>query len=255
MNTNAGTTSKRKRGTSLLVVLAIALSALVVVGIGAEFYVRNKVTSCMSQALNDELGGPVEVSLGAKPLLLTAIDHKVSKLSINSGDASIRGLGSSKLEGFKLDSTFRDVDLPAEDGSGGSIGSSEATIVWPAASIQSSVQTLPFGSLITDVQLDDAANTMNIQLLGGIGSITLTPEVVAGAITMQTQEISALGIGLPNDAAQQIIDVITGNLGEYPLSLAPESVTVEEDGLTVQLRGGPADLPADSDIGSECRIF
>lgn len=255
MTTNVGKTSNRRRGTSLLIVLAIALATVVVAGVGAEFYARHQVTSCMSDALEAELGGPVDVSLGAKPLLLTALDHNVSRLSVSSGDASISGIGSSKLAGFKLDSAFRDVRLPAEDGSGGSISSSEATIVWPVASIESSLQTLPFGSLLTDVRLDEAANTLRIDLLGGVGSIALTPDVASGAITMRTTDLSALGIGLPNDAAQQIIDVITGNLGEYPLGLEPQSVRIENGGITVQLRGGRTALPADSSVGSQCRVF
>lgn len=256
MTTNVGKTSSRRRGTSLLIVLVIALSAVVVAGVGAEFYARHKVTSCMSESLEGELGGPVDVSLDAKPLLLTALDHRVSRLSISSDDASISGIGSAKLQGFKLDSAFRDVRLPAGDGADGSIGSSEASIMWGGDSIQASLQTLPFGALITGVQMDEAANTMRVEVLGGVGSITLTPEVRAGAITMDTNELSAFGIGLPNDAAQQIIDVISGNLGEYPLGLAPQSIKVENDGLTVQLRGGQAVLPAaEGDGGSECSIF
>ncbi|WP_024794265.1 LmeA family phospholipid-binding protein [Tomitella biformata] len=256
MTTNV---SNRRRGTSLLIVLSIALTTVVAVGVGVEFYARHKVTSCMSHTLEGELGGPVDVSLGAKPLLLTALDHKVSQLNIRSDDASISGIGGATLQGFQLDSSFHDVELPASDGSGGTIGSSEANIVWPAPAILSSLQTLPIGMLITGVQLDSTANSIHVQLAGGISSITLRPGVAGGAITMTTTEVTALGFGLPNDLPQQIIDQITGNLGEYPLGLAPESVKVADAGLTIQLQGGRAaliaDSTADSTAGSGCSIF
>lgn len=257
MTTNVGNTSGRKRGVSVLLVLAIALTTVVAVGVGVEFYARNKVTSCMSQALEGDLGGPVDVSLGAKPLLLTALDHKVSSLSISAPDANISGLGTATLKGIGLDASFNDVTLPAEDGTGGTIGSSSADILWPADAILASLQTLPIGGLITGVELDPGANTMHVQALGGLGSVTLQPTVTGGAITMTTTGVTALGIGLPNDFAQQIIDIITRDLGEYPLGLAPESISVTDAGLRVQLRGGQTELVADTSAttNSGCSVF
>lgn len=256
MTTNVGNTSNRKRSTSILLVIAIALTTVVAVGVGAEFYVRHRVTTCLSETLQGELGGPVDVGLGAKPLLLTALDNKVSTLSVDSGNASFTAeAGGAKLQGFALQSEFRDITLPASDGTGGTIGSSEATIEWPTASILASLQTLPFGAVVTGVQTDDAANTITVQLLGGIGSITLTPTAANGAITLTSTAATALGIGLPNDAVQQIIDLIASNLDEYPLGLAPQSVKVENGGLTVQLRGGHAELPNDSAAKVDCSIF
>lgn len=256
MTTNVGNTSNRKRSTSILIVIAIALTTVVAVGVGTEFYARHRVSTCMAETLQGELGGPVDVGFGAKPLLLTALDNKVSQLSVDSSDASFTtGVGTAKLQGFSLTSKFHDITLPASDGTGGSVGSSEATIKWPTASILASVQTLPFGSVVTGVQTDDAANTINIQLLGGIGSVTLTPAAVNGVITLTTTGATALGIGLPNDAVQQIINVIAGSLEEYPLGLAPQSVKVEDGGLTVQLAGGHAELPQDSSAKVNCSIF
>lgn len=250
MTTNAGNTSGRTRGASLLIVLAIALTAVVAVGVGVEFYVRDKAASCLEQSMETELGGPVDVGFGATPLLFTALSDKVSKVSISAPDANISTDGEVALKGIGLDASFTDVTLPADDGTGGVVGGSSASILWPEQSILESLQTLPFGGLITGATLDAASNTMQVQALGGVGSITLRPGIAGGAIAMTTTDVSALGIGLPNDFAQQIIDVITRQLGVFPLGLAPQSISVTDAGLRVELRGGRADLPVATSGGS-----
>ena len=129
MTSNVGKRSNRKRSTSLLIVIAIALTTLVAVGVGTEFYARHKITSCLGDAVRGEIGGDVEVGLGARPLLLTALDNRVSSLSVDATNASIDEIGGATLKGITLRSTIRDIDLPASDGTCGSVGSSAATIL------------------------------------------------------------------------------------------------------------------------------
>lgn len=243
--------SNRKRGASLLIVLAVALTTVVAVGVGVELYARHRVASCLSDALQSELGAKADVGLGARPLLLAAVDHKVPNVTVSAEDATVSGPAGTKLEGLRLSSSFRDLTLP--NGSDpGSVGSSSADVSWPTSSIESSLQTLPGGFLISGVQTNAAANTLQVQFLGGSIGLTLTPHVEDGRITMTSSELTALDIGLPTAFPQQIIDSLTSDLADYPLGLRPESIKVADQGLQIQLRGGRA--PLDS-TPINCSVF
>lgn len=244
---------RRRRHTALIVTIAVVV-ALVAVVVGGEFYARHRVSQCVATAVQGELGGDVDVSLGATPLLFTVVTGNVSSLSIDSDDVSLAGPAQSSIRGLTLRSTIHDIDLPEGD-SAGTVGSSEATVRWPSSQMLASLQTLPFGSLISGVTTDPSSQTVRVDVLGGLGSMTLTPTVSGGAVTMEASDITALGIGLPTGGAQQIIDLLTANLSDYPLGMAPQSVQVTQDGLQVDLRGGAAPLSSAGAADVDCSIF
>ena len=52
--------------------------------VGGEFYVRDKVKSCMSSQFQQQLGTQVSIGLGAKPVLLDWMDKSVPSLTLDS---------------------------------------------------------------------------------------------------------------------------------------------------------------------------
>ncbi|WP_182357942.1 LmeA family phospholipid-binding protein [Tomitella gaofuii] len=233
-------TPRRRRHTALFVTIGLVV-ALVAVVVGGEFYARDRVGNCVATALEQQVDGDVDVSLGATPLLLTAITGTVSSISINSDGINLAGPGEAAMRGLQLRSTIHDIRLPEGDGTG-SVGSSEATVTWGNDDMLASLQTLPFGMLITGVTSDPAAGTIDVAVAGGLGRISLTPRISGNVVTMEASDITAFGIGLPTGGAQQIIDLLTRNLADYPLEMAPQSVDVTGKGLQVRLTGGQAPL-------------
>lgn len=247
---------RRRKHIALFVTIAVVV-ALVAVAVGGEFYARHRVSSCMADSLQQDLGSDVDVSFGATPLLASVFTHSVSSVDIDSDDVDLAGPGQTSMRGLTLRSTIHDIDLPqgGDSAAAGSVGSSEATVTWDSVDMLSSLQTLPFGRLITGVHTDSADGTIAVEVLGGVGTLTLEPRISDGRVSMHAKDVSALGIGLPTSGAQDIIDMLTANLADYPLRMQPRSVDVTDDGLRVKLRGASAPLQPAGDQGGGCSLI
>ncbi len=225
----------------------IVLALLIVVagvGVAAEAYVRHHVTSCLASSASTAMGGPVDVGLSNKPVLLSLVDRGVPYLTVNSDNASFGTVGGPQLSNMRVRSRFNGVHLPGSDGRGGYLTSSAATVDWPASSIGSSVRTLPLGALISQVSSDGAAGTLRVQFLGGLGSVALRPVILADQITIKTVQARVLGFGVPANAVQQVVNLLSGSLSTFPLGLTPTAVAVTDAGVEVTLAGAHAELPA-----------
>lgn len=251
MNASRSSSAGRSRLTAALIVLAVAAATLLAVGVGGEFYVRNSVSKCIAEAIEEEAGGPVSVGFGPAPILLSAFTHRVGRVDVDSTSMDLRSPNGTVLRGIALDARISDITLP-RDGRDGTAGSSTATVDWPAEAMLRSLQDLPFGFAVTDVDADEDADRLTVEFLAGVGTLVLTPRIEGGAVTMEVVEVSALGLGLPSDFAQQIIDRLAQDLADYPLEMRPTDVSVSGSGLHISLRGGHASLEADT---VDCRVF
>ncbi len=251
MNTSRASGTGRSRLTALLVVLAVAAATLLAVGIGGELYVRNSVSKCIAEAVEEEAGGPVSVGFGPAPILLSAFTHRVGRVDVDSEAMDLRSPGGTELRGIALDARISDISLP-RDGRDGAAESSSAKVTWPAEAMLRSLQGLPFGFAVTDLTADAGQDRITVEFLSGVGTLVLTPRIEGGAVTMEVVEASALGLGLPSDFAQQIIDRLAEDLADYPLDLRPTEVSVSDSGLHISLRGGHTPLQADT---VDCRVF
>lgn len=233
---------KRSKASIALLVVVAVLVALVAAGIGGEFYLRHKVTSCLGDSLSEQMGGPVDVGLSPKPMLLTMLDKKIPYITVDSKDATFGQAGGPQLKNMQVQSRFDDVRLPQGSGQDGSIASSTATVTWPTTAIQQSLQTLPFGGLITGITTTGADGSLQLQFVGGLGSITLQPQVQNGRVVIDTLGAQAFGIGLPTDAVSQVVDLMTGSMADYPMGLTPTAVKVSDAGIQIGLAGGRTTL-------------
>ena len=105
-----------------MVALAVLL---VVVGVGAaaEIYARHRVTSCLATAAATAVGGPVDIGLSRRPLLLSLVDRKVPYLTADSDNATFGTPGGPQLTDLRVQARFNGVHLP---------GSMDAAGTWTA---------------------------------------------------------------------------------------------------------------------------
>jgi len=235
-----------------MVALAVLL---VVVGVGAaaELYARHRVTSCLATAAATAVGGPVEIGLSGKPLLVSVVDKRVPYLRVSSENAAFGTPGGPQLTDLRVQARFNGVHLPGSDGRGGYLDSSVATVSWPTQAIAASMRAQPFGELVTQLSTD--GGTLRVQFLGGLGTTTLRPIVQAGRIVIETVDVRVFGLGLPTSPVQQVVNLLSGNLSTFPLGLTPTAVRVTDVGVEITLAGGGAELPPLHRDPSTCSSF
>nr|WP_297622613.1 DUF2993 domain-containing protein [Nocardia sp.] len=220
--------------------------ALVVVGAlaGGEAYARNKVENCISSQFEQQMGSKIDVSFGAKPMLLTMFDNKVGSVTVDSDDTKF-----GPAVGMTVHATFHDIQLQDGGKAGGTVGSSEADVTWSNDGI---MKTL--GGLVSGATSDPSAGTLSFTVLGGLAQLQVKPKVVGDKVEVETVSASFLGIGLPTDLVSGIVDLMTQSLQTYPMGLKPTSVTVTQDGLKVGLKGGPTTLQTTDSNGKTQNI-
>lgn len=204
-----------------------------------EFYLRNRITGCLENQLSAQIGSPVTVELGSRPILLTALDDKVSSVTMRNQDGVF---GTAR--GMDVEASVHDV---VTDGSTStSVGSSDATVTWSADGIRQTLSEGGIGPLLTDVTTDPATGTIRV-VFGALAALTLAPEVTGDRIEIRTVDASLLGLGIPTDLAGSVVETLTSGLQVYPLGMTPRTAEVGTDGITITLEGGEYSLNAATD--------
>ncbi|TCK00261.1 DUF2993 domain-containing protein [Nocardia alba] len=217
---------------SLVIALAVVV-ALLVAAIGAtEAYARNKISSCISGAFEQQMGSSIDVGFGPRPVLLSYVDGKVGTLTVDSEDNKF-----GPAVGMVVHAKFNDIELVDRGRGGGTIESSTADVTWNNEGIQ---ETL--GSMVSGVHSSASTGVLTLDVLGGLAQLEVQPMIRDGNITVETKSAQILGIGLPTDLVQDIVDTFTKSLQSYPLGLHAQEVKVTDDGVTVHLSGGKTAL-------------
>ncbi|WP_330233252.1 DUF2993 domain-containing protein [Nocardia sp. NBC_00508] len=240
MSTNPRSTSMINRR-NLLIALTVVAVLLATVLVGGEAYARHRVSSCISTQFEKEMGSKIDVSFGPKPMLVTWIDGKVSSVRVNSNDTKF-----GPAVGMVVHAVFRDVDVA--DPNGSTIASSSADVTWSNEGIR---ETL--GGLVSGVSSSAESGMLTLDVLGGLAELQLKPQVQNGTVEVETMSAQLLGIGVPADLAQSIVDIFTRSLQSYPLGMAATNLQVTDSGIDVELAGGRTQLkPADNSSGGGC---
>ncbi|MGY1946110.1 LmeA family phospholipid-binding protein [Nocardia asiatica] len=240
MSTNAPSTSTINRRT-LLIALTVVAVLLATVLVGGEAYARHRVSSCISSQFEKEMGSKIDVSFGPKPMLITWVDGKVPSVRVDSADTKF-----GPAVGMVVHSVFRDVDV--HDPNGAVIDSSSADVTWSNEGIK---ETL--GGMVSGVTSSASTGMLTLSVLGGLAELQLKPQLVNGAVQVETMSAELLGIGLPADLVQSIVDIFTESLQSYPLGLTATEVKVTDSGVEVRLAGGRTQLePAGDSSDARC---
>lgn len=220
-----------RRAIVIAVVTALVLVAAALVG--GEAYARHHIASCISSQFEKEMGSRINVGFGAKPLLVTWIDGKVSRMDVDSEGAEF----GPALD-MRVHARFHDIEMPKGSSSGSTIGSSEADVSWSNTGIAGTLQ-----GLVSEVVSDPTSGQLTMKVLGGFGELRVTPTIQDGKVRMQVADAQFLGFGVPDDLAEGVVDLMTQSLQTYPLGLEPTDLRVTGSGIEVDLRGGRTELP------------
>ncbi|MGO4615145.1 DUF2993 domain-containing protein [Nocardia sp. 2YAB30] len=225
---------------ALLIALIVVATLLATVLVGGEVYARHMVSRCISSQFEKELGSKIDVRFGPKPMLITWIDGKVPSVRVNSADTKF-----GPAVGMVVHAVFRDVDVSH---GGGVINSSSADVTWSNEGIQ---ETL--GGLVSGVSSSASTGLISLKVLGGLAELQVKPQIQNGVVQVETMSAELLGVGLPADLVQGIVEVFTQSLQSYPLGLQPTEVKVTDTGIAVKLAGGRTELPAADNTSSNVR--
>ncbi|MFB8005375.1 LmeA family phospholipid-binding protein [Nocardia sp. NPDC056000] len=239
-----GSPRKSRKKRTLLIVGLVA--ALIVVGglAGGEAYARRTVENCISSQFEAQMGSKIDVSFGAKPMLLTMFDNKVGKVTVDSDDTKF-----GPAVGMVVHATFHDIEVQDQGRAGGTIGSSEAEVDWSNDGI---VKTL--GGLVSGATSDPSAGTLSFNVLGGLAQLQVKPKIVGDKVEVETMSASLLGFGLPTDLVSGIVELMTESLQTYPMGLQPTKVEVTSTGIHVSLKGGKTTLEATDSTGKTTNV-
>ncbi|TQM30210.1 LmeA family phospholipid-binding protein [Nocardia bhagyanarayanae] len=233
MNTKPPTKLSVSRRT-LVIALVVVATLLAAVLVGGEAYARHAVSRCISSQFEKEMGSRIDVGFGAKPMLITWVDGKLSSVTVDSKDNKF-----GPAVGMVVHAEFNDLEGVNSGNGGGTVGSSSADVTWSNEGIQESL-----GGLVSGVRSSSATGMITLDVLGGLAQLQVHPEVRNGAVEVQTKSAELLGIGLPTDLVEGIVDIMTQSLQSYPMGLKATEIKVTDDGIVAQLAGGRTELPA-----------
>lgn len=267
----------RNRGVKILVtVVVVILLLLAAAEFGLRFYLKGQVADDMRDSSAEqgiELSGDPEVSFGASPILLGLVRGKIPELSVDlpsSLDISYQDSDRSKpvVTGQPAATlTAKDMEISGDDPV---VGDLTVDTVLPQdyllAVLQKSMaegngaggdgqpaQNNPGADLlsgliqITGVTTNADAGTLDIEISGGLATLSMTPSTADGALSFQVADLKIFGMSLPDELVGSLSDSLTQTV-EKTENLDVTGVSVTSDGLKVQLHG--TDMRVD-DIASE----
>jgi len=224
---NTPMVSRRTLVIALVTVVVLLAAALV----GGEAYARHQVANCMSSQFEREMDSKIDVGFGTKPVLLTWMDGSLPHLNVKSDGAKF-----GPAVGMEVEADLNDVQLA--DNGGGTVGSSSAQVTWSNAGISETLK-----GLVSQVQSSEATGDLTMGMIGGIAQMQVRPEIQDSKVDVQMRSAEVLGIGIPNDLAQGVVDMLSEGFQNYPLGLEPTAVKVTDAGVEVELEGGHTELP------------
>jgi hypothetical protein len=205
----------------------------------AELAARTLLHRRLSAAVGRTLGKDTDVDIGGGPALLDLFERHLDAITITvtSGHATL-----GHIPDVSVQASLDYVRLTGDHS--GTVARTHADVEVPAASLQN-MTTQTDGRLpVTDVRLDDQADTITLDLQGGLGRATLQPRLQDGRVTLRLEDAEILGSPAPAAVVDRIQHGLTDHTdADYPLGLKATAVDVTSTGLTITLDGGPTRLP------------
>lgn len=234
------------------------LSGAVLVGLvaltgGAEAVARHVVGERLEKAAGDRLGAGAEADYDGWALLGLA-RGELGTVTLHADDATLAG-----FDGVAVDAELRGLTVPDGDGRAtvsGSIAHAEV----PAAALRDRVAASggSLTALVGGVEPRPADGTLRLVLGSGLGQADVRPELRGGELRFTLAGAKMLGVDAPKAVTSRIRAALVdlGATGREAggaegaaaaLGLHPTAVRVTEDGLRVDLAGGPARLEGTKD--------
>jgi hypothetical protein len=223
-----------RRHLVLTITGAVVLATLFAAGVG-ELVAGHMIQDRIEHAA-PSLGGDLSVSESGSALW-DVMNKDIRQIQISSDDATF-----GQVSGVSVQAQLNDVRL----GGHAKVASSSAEITVPTQSIADAVQAKVSRTQVSSVTTDPSSGTITVALgPGGVGQLTLKPELTNGQVSMSATGLTVMGRSLPLSALGQA----GSGLGQaqaaghaYPLGLKATSLTVGTNGLQVALSGGSSTL-------------
>ncbi len=253
-------------------VVAIVVLLAVVAELGVRWYIKEQVKAQFSVSATAESSGaagssgaaePQEasVALGASPVLFGLLRQQLPYIKLDapstitisypSGDQSqpvVEGNPAMNLEAHRI-----------KMGPGGEqdirLGSFRMTTTVPSelmlaeasASMNAAQQGEGVNSLIaeflrvTDIRTNEADQTLEFELGGGVATMVMSPQVVDGEMTMKAADVQLLGFSLPASIRDSVAQGLADQATEEALGMGANVRVVEAkvtaEGLQTTLEG------------------
>jgi hypothetical protein len=220
-------------------VTAVVVAALLLTTVIAEFAARTLLHDRLAAAAGRTLGKDSEVEIEGGPALLDVLDRHLDAVDISSDDATLGRVPDVSLHA-RLD------DIRMTGAHSATVAHTHADIEIPADSLEELASGPGSRLQVTGVRLDDRADTLTLDLQGGLGRATLRPRIEDGRLTMRLTAVEVFG----RPAPEQVVDRLGARLADrtrarYPLGLRVTKADVTGAGLAITLDGGASRLPAD----------
>ncbi|MFF7359994.1 hypothetical protein [Streptomyces sp. NPDC008125] len=246
------------------VVVGAVLAGVLALAGGAEAVARHVVDGRVEKLAGERLGSEVTADTDGWGLVALA-RGELGTLTLHAEDAALDG-----FDGVTVDAELRDLVVP--DGGGrASVSGSSARAEVPAGALRDRVTAAggAFAAMVGDVEPRPGDGTLRIMLgPGGLGQADIRPELRDGTVRFTLADARMLGVDAPKSLTGRIESALSalspagagGTAGTGggaagaegaadALGLRPVAVTVTEDGLRVDLKGGPATF--DQDVGAQ----
>lgn len=220
---------------ALVIVGALGLAAL----LGGEMYARHKADSIVAKAVSCVVRDSATASFGLRPFLLQHLTHSYRDMRVETAGNQIR-----EAKGMKLSLRLDDVRMNPTAESAGTLGALDADITWTADGIKDTVSgMIPLiGSLVSGVTTDPSSGTLEV--VGPLGTVTIKPEAVDGALKLDALRVTGLGMTLPRESVQPALDLFTDQLtSNLPMGIHAESVEVTGNGVAARFATRNATIP------------
>jgi hypothetical protein len=218
-----------------VIVSAVALAGL----LGAELYARHTANSIVAKAVGCVVQDSASASFGLRPFLIQHFTHSYRDMTVETAGNQIR-----EAKGMKLNLRLDDVRINPTADSAGTLGALDADVTWSAEGIQQTVQgVIPLlGGLVSAVSTDPSAGTLEIQ--AALGTVTVQPRVIDGALVLEVEKVSGLGFTLPRESVQPALDLFTTALTKnLPMGIHADTVAVTDTGVTARFITRDATIP------------
>lgn len=223
-------------GLVIVIVIALGFAGLV----GGELYTRHRADQIVSAIVGCVVKDDATASFATMPpFLWQHFSRNYSEISVETAGNQIRD-----ASGMKLNLVLHDVSLSDNGDSAGTVGSMVADVDWSTDGIKKTVQNaLPLvGSMVSSVTTNPSAGTITVD--GGLATIVAAPKVVDGGLTLQVVSLSGLGMMLPKETVQPLLDAATSDLTkDYPMGIKADTVQVTDTGVTGQFSTQNATIP------------
>jgi hypothetical protein len=230
-----------------LTLIAITVVALTLAGlIGAELIARHVADDKVAKATECVVHDQANVSFGiSPPFLWQHITGNYTNISIQTAGNQIR-----EAKEMTADLSISDVRLHSNGDASGTMGALDANLTWPSEGIKETIQTMVplLGNLVSDIRTNPGDGTVELKGAFGLASVTVKPQVVNGALSLQVQNLTGLGtMALPRETVQPALDDFAVQLTKkYPMGLRADSVQVTDTGVVAHFSTRDATMPSHS---------